>query len=125
MGRDLVDENWARGELLQTVRTRFSEIINRRGMTTMSTGKAIADHLTAWNNGTLQGTHISMAVPSNGEYGVPTGVFFSFPVKVSYTGEISVETGLELDGFTKDMIAQSYQELKTEADEALELARQH
>ena len=48
----------------------------------MSTGKAIADHLTYWTNGTLQGAHVSMALPSNGEYGVPNGVFFSFPVRL-------------------------------------------
>ena len=70
---------------LQIVRTRFSEIINRRGMTTMSTGKAIADHLRSWSNGTLCGTHVSMALPSNGEYGVPQGVFFSFPVSITFT----------------------------------------
>ena len=65
----------------QIVRTRFSEIINRRGMTTMSTGKAIADHLRYWTKGTTSGTHVSMARFSNGEYGVPKGVFFSFPVR--------------------------------------------
>lgn len=49
----------------------------------MSTGKAIADHLRSWSNGTLSGTHVSMALPSNGEYGVPQGVFFSYPVSMA------------------------------------------
>lgn len=65
---------------LQVIRNRYQEIIKRRGMTSMSTAKAIADHLTYWVNGTPDGQFVSMAVPSNGEYGVPKGLIFSFPV---------------------------------------------
>ena len=61
----------------------------------MSTGKAIADHLRSWSNGTLSGTHVSMALPSNGEYGVPQGVFFSFPVSnysvIRYHGHCKIQ----------------------------------
>ena len=41
---------------------------------------------------------------------------------VDYIGNVSVRTGLELDDFSKDMIAESYKELKAEADQALQLA---
>jgi hypothetical protein len=49
---------------------------------------------------------------------------FPEQVTVSYTGKVSVKTGLELDDFTKEMISQSYQELKAEADQALALAEE-
>ena len=40
---------------------------------------------------------------------------------VSYTGKVSVNTELELDQYSEEMIATSYQELKAEAEEALAL----
>eukprot|EP00116_Pleurobrachia_bachei_P018318 sb/3478580/ len=96
--------------------------MQRRGMTTMSTGKAIADHLKYWTRGTPVGQFVSMAVPSDGSYGIAKGVFYSLPVQVNKHGDIKVVADLKVDEFSREMIDNSYTELLNEAKEALSLA---
>lgn len=72
----------------------------------MSASKAACDHIHDWFSGTKQGEWVSMAVPSDGSYGVEKGLVFSFPVTIdSVTHDWSIVQGLELDEFAKNKIA--------------------
>ncbi|KAF1601631.1 UNVERIFIED_CONTAM: putative malate dehydrogenase 1, partial [Eudyptes robustus] len=59
-----------------------------------------------------------MAVPSDGSYGIPEGLIFSFPVTIQ-NGEWKIVQGLELDAFSKEKIAATTKELVAERDDAL------
>ncbi|VDK36916.1 unnamed protein product [Anisakis simplex] len=70
----------------------------------MSAAKAACDHVHDWHHGTKAGEWVSMAVASDGSYGVPQGLVFSFPCTVE-KGEWKIVQGLTLDEFAKGKIA--------------------
>ena len=70
--------------------------------------------------GTRQGDWVSMAVPSDGSYGVPDGLVSSFPVVCS-SGEHSIVGGLDIDDFSRARIEASAAELAAERDTVAEL----
>lgn len=79
-----VDDEWLRGEFLETVQKRGAAVIAARKMSSaLSAAKAAADHMKDWFRGTSQGCFVSMGVISDGSYGAPEGVVFSFPVECS------------------------------------------
>lgn len=68
---------------LQTVQQRGAAVIAARKLSSaMSAAKACADHMRDWWLGTKPGQWVSMAVPSDGSYGVPEGIIYSFPVTI-------------------------------------------
>jgi malate/lactate dehydrogenase len=76
-----VDDAWLDNEFVTLIQTRGAAVIKKRGSSSaMSAAKAISDHLRDWLLGTNVGRCVSMAVPSDGSYGVPAGLVFSFPV---------------------------------------------
>ncbi|KAF8386753.1 mdh-1 [Pristionchus pacificus] len=102
-----------------TVQKRGAVIIERRKLSSaMSAAKAACDHIHDWYKGTPAGSFVSMAVPSDGSYGIPEGLIFSFPVTIS-NGEWKIVQGLELNDFAKEKIAVTTKELLEERDEAL------
>ncbi|MEQ1505064.1 MAG: malate dehydrogenase [Myxococcota bacterium] len=110
----VVDDAWVKGAFKQTVATRGKAIINARGASSAaSAASAAVDHMRDWHRGTNGGI-VSMAIPSEGWYGVPAGLVFSFPVKVAKGGAITVVEGLEIDAFTKDRIAENVADLDGE-----------
>ena len=111
---DQVDADWLQGEFLQTVATRGKAIIMARGASSAaSAASASIDHMATWEHGTAEGDFVSMAVPSNGQYGVPEGLIFSFPCTVS-NGEWSVVEGIEHGDFAKARIQATTDELISE-----------
>jgi len=77
--RDLLDDKWIRGDFTKTIQQRGKVIIDIRGVSSaMSAANATKDCLKDWIKGTKEGEHVSMAVYSDGSYGVPKGIFFFF-----------------------------------------------
>jgi len=93
----LCSSTWVNDWFTPKVQTRGGEIIALRGQSSAaSAGNAAMDHIREWNDGTTNWT--SMAVVSNGEYGVPKGLVFSFPVTTK-NGSWKIVKGLK---FTED-----------------------
>ena len=112
----LVDENWITKEFVPTVQHRGASVIEERGgvSSAASAANAAICQMRSWTFGTEKSDWsdwVSMAVISDGSYGVEQGLFFSFPVKVSKSGEVSIVKGLELDAFSKACIKESELEL--------------
>jgi malate dehydrogenase len=118
---DEFDPIWVQGPFLSTVATRGKAIIEARGASSAaSAASAAVDHMRDWWLGS-QGRIVSMAIPSQGWYGVPEGLVFSFPVRVHAGGRIEVIEGLELDAFTQKKIQGNIDELLGERAAVAEL----
>ncbi len=109
-----LDEGWLRGEFIQTVATRGKAIIVARGASSAaSAASAAVDHMRDWWKGT-DGRVVSIALPSQGWYGVPEGLVFSFPCRVSSAGVIEVVQGMRLDDFGRAKLAENIKDLEIE-----------
>lgn len=109
------DEAWVREHFIPTVAQRGAAIIAARGASSAaSAANATIEHLRDWVNGTGE-QWVSMAVPSNGEYGVPEGLISSFPCTVA-DGEHRIVEGLEIDTFSRARIDASVAELAEERE---------
>jgi malate dehydrogenase len=116
---DQVDMDWYEDEYIPRVGKRGAEIIDARGASSAaSAASAAIDHVRDWVKG-ASGLR-SMAVRSNGEYGVEEGLMSSFPVRVS-GGSYEIAEGLEVDEFARGKIDATVNELKEERDSVGEL----
>ena len=112
----LVDEAWVDGTFIPAVQQRGAAIIEARGLSSAaSAASAAVDHVHDWVLGTAEGDWVSMAIPSDGSYGVPEGLMSSFPVTCS-NGEYSIVQGLEIDAFSQSRIDATVAELGEERD---------
>jgi malate dehydrogenase len=110
------DESWVADEYIPRVGKRGAEIIEARGASSAaSAANAAIDHVHDWVNGTAEGDWVSMAVPSDGSYGVEEGIISSFPCRCS-GGEYEIVQGLELPEFSQERIDKTVGELKEERD---------
>jgi malate dehydrogenase len=117
------DQAWLESEFIPTVQKRGAAIIEARGASSAaSAASAAIDHVRDWLAGTPDGDWVSMAVPSDGSYGVAEGVLSGFPVTCA-DGHYQVVEGLEIDPFSRERIDSSVNELLEEraAVEALSL----
>jgi malate dehydrogenase len=110
------DEAWVADEFIPRVGKRGAEIIEARGASSAaSAASAAIDHVYDWVHGTAEGDWVSMAVPSDGSYGVTEGIISSFPVKVS-NGEWEIVQGLDVPDFSQARIDKTVEELVGERD---------
>jgi malate dehydrogenase len=110
------DQEWLAGTFIPTVAKRGAAIIEARGASSAaSAASAAIDHVHTWVNGTAEGDWTSMAVVSDGSYGVPEGLISSFPVTTS-GGSWEIVQGLEIDDFSRGLIDASAAELSEERD---------
>jgi malate dehydrogenase len=110
------DEAWVADEFIPRVGKRGAEIIEARGASSAaSAASAAIDHVYDWVNGTADGDWVSMAVPSDGSYGVTEGIISSFPVKVT-NGEWEIVQGLDVPEFSQARIDKTVEELVGERD---------
>ena len=110
----LVDESWFQEDFLKTVSTRGKAIIEARGQSSAaSAASAALDHMASWWNGTAEGDWVSMGIPSDGSYGIPAGLIFSYPVTIS-DGEYKIVQGLEHNAFAQERLAKTLAELEGE-----------
>ena len=116
-----VGEEWGQGEFMQTVSTRGKAIIMARGASSAaSAASAAVDHMRSWWVGTPEGEHTSMALWSSGEYGVPEGLIFSFPVAVK-DGKATVVEGIGHNAYAQDKINATAAELIAEREAVADL----
>ncbi|MRH87319.1 malate dehydrogenase [Nocardia sp. SYP-A9097] len=115
------DPAWVEDDFIPTVQQRGTAIIKARGASSAaSAASAAIDHIHDWALGTPHGEWVSMAVPSDGSYGVPEGLISSFPVTCA-DGEYRIVQGLEIDEFSRARIDSSVAELAAERDAVIEL----
>ena len=117
---ELFDDEWLQGAFLDTVATRGKEIIVARGASSAaSAASAAVDHMRDWWQGS-DGRIVSMALPSEGWYGVPKGLVFSFPCRCE-NGEMIVVEDLSVDEFAQQKIDENVNALLEERDAVSEL----
>jgi malate dehydrogenase len=110
------DQDWLAGTFIPTVAKRGAAIIEARGASSAaSAASATIDHARTWVQGTPDGDWVSMAVRSDGSYGVQEGLISSFPVTVK-DGAWSIVQGLDIDDFSRGKIDASVAELAEERD---------
>ncbi|MDQ8043980.1 MAG: malate dehydrogenase [Patulibacter sp.] len=110
------DLDWYRDVYQPTVGKRGAAIIDARGSSSAaSAASAAIDHIRTWVDGTTDGDWTSMAIPSDGSYGVPEGIISSFPVTVK-DEQYSIVQGLEIPAFAQEKIDATVAELVAERD---------
>ena len=110
------DQAWIEGEFIPTVQQRGAGVIKARGLSSAaSAANAAIDHVHDWVHGTPAGDWVSMAVPSDGSYGVPEGLMSSFPCTAS-DGQWKIVPDLDIDDFSRARIDASVAELADERD---------
>jgi len=115
------DQAWLEGEFIPTVQQRGAAIIEARGASSAaSAANAAIGHVHDWVHGTPADDWVSMAVASDGSYGVDEGVISSFPCTCA-GGSWSIVQGLELDDFSRGRIDASVAELGEERDAVRQL----
>lgn len=113
---DMVERTWLESDFIPMVQGRGVAIQEARGSSSAaSAASAAIDHMRTWIDGTVDDDWASMAVPSDGSYGVEVGLVSSFPV-VCRDGQYSIVKDLEIDPFSKERILNSIAELKEERD---------
>ncbi len=119
---DLVNDHaWYADTYLPTVAKRGAAIIEARGASSAaSAANAAVDHVRTWTMGTAPGDWVSMAIPSDGSYGVPEGLISSFPCTCA-DGVYSIVQGLDINEFSRGKIDASAAELAEERDAVKEL----
>jgi malate dehydrogenase len=115
------DHEWVDGTFIPTVAKRGAAVIEARGASSAaSAANAAIDHIRSWWQGTPAGDWVSMAVVSDGSYGVPEGLVSSFPCTCS-GGEWSIVQGLDIDDYSRAKIDASAAELADERAAVREL----
>jgi malate dehydrogenase len=110
------DQEWLENDFIPTVQKRGAAIIEARGASSAaSAANAAIDHVHDWVLGTPAGDWVSMAIPSQGAYGVPEGIISSFPVTTS-GGSYEVVEGLDINEFSRARIDATANELVEERE---------
>jgi malate dehydrogenase len=110
------DEAWVADTYIPRVGKRGAEIIEARGASSAaSAANAAVDHVHDWVNGTGDGDWVSMAVPSDGSYGVIEGIISSFPCRTK-DGKYEIVQGLDVPEFSQQRIDATVDELSGERD---------
>ncbi len=111
---ELVDQAWVGDTFIPKVQQRGAEIIKARGASSAaSAASAAIDHVRTWIRGTPEGDWVSMAVPSDGSYGIEPGVVYSFPC-ICRNGDYEIIKDLEIDDFSRGKMDATDKELREE-----------
>jgi len=112
----LVERDWFESDFIPTVQSRGAAIIKARGASSAASAASSAiDHMRTWALGTPKGDWVSMAIPSDGSYGIEEGIIFSYPVKCK-KGKYKIVQGLEIDQFSQDRLDATEKELREERE---------
>jgi len=111
-----VDPGWYADEFIPVVQQRGAAIIKARGSSSAaSAASAALDHMRTWALGSAEGDWVSMGIPSDGSYGIPEGVVYSYPV-LCRNGQYEIVQGLEINGFSRERMDATYRELNEERE---------
>ncbi len=112
----ILDKDWIRNSFIPRVQKRGAEIIEARGLSSAaSAASAAIDHMKDWELGSSVNDWVSMAVPSDGSYGISQGIIFSYPITCK-DGQYSIVQDLNLNKFSEESIKTSEQELLDERE---------
>ncbi|RIH83108.1 malate dehydrogenase [Calidithermus terrae] len=115
------DHEWYAGTYIPKVAKRGAEIIEARGASSAaSAANAAIDHMRDWALGTPEGDWVSMAFASDGSYGIPEGLVYSFPC-VCKNGDFEIVQGLDINEFSRQKMDATAKELAEERDAVLQL----
>jgi malate dehydrogenase len=115
------DHHWVDTVFIPTVAKRGAAIIEARGASSAaSAASAAVDHVRSWVLGTPDDDWVSMAIPSDGSYGIAEGLISSFPCTCR-DGRYEVVQGLDIDDYSRGKIDASAAELADERDAVREL----
>ena len=118
---EAVPESWYRETMIERVQNRGAEVIAARGASSAaSAANAAIEHMRTWMLGTADEDWTSMGVFSDGSYGIPQGIVYSFPVRCR-DGHWSIVQGLEIDSFSRRLMDSSATELLAEKEALGEL----
>jgi malate dehydrogenase len=118
---ELVTMDWAIDHFAPTIQRRGAAIIEARGMSSAaSAADAVIDHMHCWIKCSNEDDWVSMAVPSDGSYGISEGLIYSFPVTCK-NGQYSIVQGLEIDDYTREKMQITEQELIREREAVSDL----
>jgi malate dehydrogenase len=116
------DRGWLEHEFIPTVQQRGAAVLQARGLSSAaSAANAAIEHVRDWALGSPADDWVSMAVPSDGSYGVPEGLVSGFPCTVDKHGDYQIVPGLDIDDFSRRRIDTSVAELAGERDTVVEL----
>jgi len=119
--KSLVDQAWLEDTFIPVVQQRGAAVIKACGASSAaSAASAAIDHMRDWFLGSAPGDYLSMAVPSDGSYGIPEGVIYSYPVTTK-NGEYRIVPGLSIDEFSRKRMDATLAELREERDGVKEL----
>jgi malate dehydrogenase len=118
---ELVDQAWISEQFIPRVQKRGAEVIEARGHSSAASAAfAGLSHMRDWVSGSPKGDWLSMAVPSDGSYGIREGIMYSFPVTVS-DGRYEIVQGLAIDDFSRQKMDATMAELEGERDAVKDL----
>jgi len=111
---DAVEQDWYESDFIPTVQQRGAAIIKARGASSAaSAASAAIDHMRNWALGTTDGDWVSMAVPSDGSYGIEPGIIYGYPVTCA-GGQYQIVQGLEINAFSRAKMDATETELREE-----------
>jgi malate dehydrogenase len=112
----LIDNDWFMNVFIPTIQQRGASVIQARGLSSAaSAASAAIKQMRSWVLGTPENDWVSMAVASDGSYGIEKGLVYSYPVTVC-GGEIQIVQGLKMSEFSQLRIKLTENELKEERD---------
>jgi malate dehydrogenase len=110
----LIDQAWYKDTFIPTVQQRGAAIIKARGASSAaSAASAAIDHMRQWALGTAEGDWTSMAIPSDGSYGIAAGVIYGYPVTVK-NGKYTIVQDLDINAFSRERMDATDKELREE-----------
>ena len=111
---ELVSLDWMKNTFIPNVQNRGAKIIQARGLSSAaSAASAAIDHVRNWTFGSSNNDWISMAIPSDGSYGISEGIIYSFPVRCA-EGDYEIVPGLGMNKYSEDRLKISEAELLEE-----------
>jgi malate dehydrogenase len=120
----ITDRAWLENTFVPQIQNRGAAVIKARGASSaLSAANGALDHVKAWLQPTPAADWLSVATVSKGEYGVPTGLVFSYPCRGDGKGNFTVVEGLKLDAFGQEKFKITLKELEEERDAVKELLK--
>ena len=114
--KSLLDQKWLDETFIPVVQQRGAAVIKARGSSSAaSAASAALDHVRTWAQGTSDDDWVSMGVPSDGSYGIPAGIIYSYPVTTK-NGEYQIVQGLTIDEASRKRMTLTENELKEERE---------
>ncbi|MEM9532223.1 MAG: malate dehydrogenase [Pseudomonadota bacterium] len=117
----LVDADWVKETFIPVVQQRGAAIIKARGASSAaSAASAAIDHMRSWALGTPDGDWVSMAIPSDGSYGIAEGIIYSYPC-VCKDGDFEIVQDLPVSEFSQARMDATEAELREEREAVADL----